>query len=235
MRDGLPLSRKGRMISSTGERSRGKKILEELREIDTIVSKINIDALSESLSINLMKLFIDKVKNKRFQSILRAYKVLKHLDGHDKTLVILGPNGSGKTSLANFLKNLDEHVKVVPASKLIKVAGYLPNIYNSSLKDFNDELYKSGVLKDDLLQKLIIGMCSEHDDISRKYRKTGEVECKSVYEKVKDIFESFFEIKLDDSRFSSKEIMAVKDGGKPYEFNSMSDGERVAFFIFLQY
>ena len=162
--------------------------------------------------------------------MLSAFKVLKHLEGHRKTLVILGANGSGKTSFANYMKNLDTHVKVIPASKPIKADGYIPSIYNSTLSNYNDEVYRGGPLKKDLLQKLIIGMCSEHDDIARKFLDTKYKEGDSTYEKVKKIFDDFFEVKLDNSAFSAKKMRAKKETGRPFEFNNMSDGERAAFF-----
>lgn len=37
----------------------------------------------------------------RLTNIISAYEILKHLEGHNKTLIILGPNGSGKTTFAN--------------------------------------------------------------------------------------------------------------------------------------
>ena len=62
-----------------------------------------------------MNLFNNKLQDYRLFNYLSSFKILRYLDGHDKTLIIVGPNGSGKTSLANYLKKLDTHVKVIPA------------------------------------------------------------------------------------------------------------------------
>ena len=172
----------------------------------------------------------NKLKDQAFVNLLSSFGVLKHLEGHSKTLIVLGPNGSGKTSFANYIKNVESHIKVIPASKPIKTAGYIPSIFNTTLDNYNNEIYSGGNLKEDLLQKLIIGLCTEHDNTARKYYETGIRTGETLYEKIKKIFDEFFEVKLDNSAFSDKQMKAKKDGETPFEFNSMSDGERVAFF-----
>ena len=171
-----------------------------------------------------------KLKGQNLVNLLSAFEVLKHLEGHNKTLIILGPNGSGKTSFANYLKGVQTHVKVIPASKPIKAAGHIPSIYNTTLDNYNTEIYKGGNLQENLLQKLIVGLSTEHDNVARKYYDTGIKEDDTTYEKVKRIFDDFFEVKLDNSDFANKEMMAKKEGQTPFKFNDMSDGERVAFF-----
>ena len=175
---------------------------------------------------------IDRYLNEAaLERMVSVIDVLKHLDGHSKTLIVLGPNGSGKTSFANHLKNYDSHIKVIPADKPIKASGYIPSIYNTSLDGFNQELYnpRNESLSADILQKLIIGLCSQHDNVARKYLDTGE-KGDSTYQKIKEIFEMFFDVKLDNSAFANKEIMAKKGDLEPFKFNNMSDGERVGFF-----
>lgn len=179
-----------------------------------------------SLFISIVNELDGLLENK----IITAFKVLKKLSSYDKTLIILGANGSGKTSFANFLRDVDRNIKVIPASKPIKAVGGVQYIYNSTIDTYQSELFSKKELEVDLLQKLIIGICSEHDNIARDYYDKGVKE-KSSFIKIKEIFEEFFDVELDDSEFSNKKIMAKKKGCRDvFEFNNMSDGERVAFF-----
>ncbi|MFA9466231.1 MAG: AAA family ATPase [Velocimicrobium sp.] len=164
-------------------------------------------------------------------NLLAAFEALKYLSGHNKTLIILGPNGSGKTSFANHLKNIETHVKVIPANKPITVQGHMPSYYNSTFDMVRQELFgmKGGQVNSELLLKLIVSLCSQHDDCARIYNDGG-TKIESTYDKVKKIFDDFFEVKLDNSAFSLREIKGKKLIGEPYTFNNMSDGERVAFF-----
>lgn len=202
-----------------------KDLLEKLsaveRSLDSIEPQRNQkDFTSPSIALN--ELFANNLPS--------AFEVLKYLSGHNKTLIILGPNGSGKTSFANYLKDAETHVKVIPASKPIKATGHMPSIYSSTIENYNNEIFRGGDLQHDLLQKLIVGLCNEHDDTAREVYDTGNKKDTTLFEKVKKIFEDFFDVRLDSSDFRNKQINASKDGVGPFSFNSMSDGERVAFF-----
>ena len=150
-----------------------KDILESLSNLNDFIEKnVLSDETQFTTSYDVIQIYVNLINTfNQLKNKLAAYKILKHLDGHNKTLIILGPNGSGKTSLANHLKNLEENVKVIPASKPIKAIGYISHLYDSTLLRFNDSLY-GGASDTELLQKLIIGLCKEHDDIARKFYDT---------------------------------------------------------------
>lgn len=207
-----------------------KDILEDLSKLNIFIEKNIFHNEINFTSSNAIQIYSSLISTfNSLENKLSAYKVLKYLDGHNKTLIILGPNGSGKTSLANYLKNLEENVKVIPASKPIKAIGYISNLYDSTLTLFNDVLYR-GTSDAELLQRLIIGLCKEHDDIARNFYDTEIKNQESIYIKVKAIFDDFFEVQLNNSAFSEKKMKAQKGAGEPFDFNNMSDGERVAFF-----
>lgn len=72
------------------------------------------------------------------------------------------------------MRNADNNIKVIPASKPIKLRGSIPHLYNSNIDNSCNEILSKNDLEEDLLQKLIIGICSEHDEVSRICYDTGE-------------------------------------------------------------
>jgi predicted ATPase len=164
-------------------------------------------------------------------NLLIGFNVFRRLEGHRKTLIVIGPNGSGKTSLANFLSTFESHVRVIPANKPIFVRGAVNSILDSTFEKYNSELYSKRMsYSGDLLTKLIVSLCRQHDDIAREYFKGIRQDKKTTFSEVNEIFKKFFHIELDDSKFFDKKMQAKNSCGDFFDFNSMSDGERVGFF-----
>lgn len=217
-----------------------KNLYQKLSDLEILLDKVFVLLQSTHTQISVFKntlnspekiyALINALQDKHFINLIAAYKVLKTLEGHNKTLIILGPNGSGKTSLANYLKRIEAHVKVIPALKPLKAVGYVPNLYNSTIQIYNNYLYGDTQYGEDLLQQLIIGLCNEHDKIAREYFESDIKRGESIFQKIKKIFDNFFEVQLDSSSFSEKKIMIKKEGYNLFDFNDMSDGERTAFF-----
>ena len=111
-----------------------QNILNYFEKISTSLKKIeDVKAINNSIKYKIITSFYTDIKNQNipFQNkFLEAFEVLKHLDGHNKTLIIIGPNGSGKTSFANYLRGLETHIKVIPASKPIRAVGSISNLYD---------------------------------------------------------------------------------------------------------
>lgn len=151
-----------------------KRIKNAFTGFDATDRENNLSVIKGILKRNY-PLFIsmtDELEGVLKNKIITTFNVLKKLSSYDKTLIILGANGSGKTSFANFLRNVDNNIKVIPASKPIKAKGNIQLIYNSTIDKYQIELFSKNELEENLLQKLIIGICSEHDKIARDYYAT---------------------------------------------------------------
>ncbi|GHT83215.1 hypothetical protein FACS1894137_03770 [Spirochaetia bacterium] len=161
------------------------------------------------------------------KKLLEGFNILKHLDGHNKTLIVLGSNGSGKTSFANYLKGLETHVRVIPAFKPLTIHKDIHQA-DASIANYNDQLYSQPIIQPTAMFLLITSICNEYIQQTINDRKNG-LRNLTRYEKIKKIFDDFFDVKLDDSEVAKKTIKGTKNASV-YEFNSMSDGERAAFF-----
>ena len=93
-----------------------KNVLQKLADIEPLLKKEIFDFLrpennqpvrsfpGNTYNARDFNTLSSKLKDQAFTKLLSAFSILKHLEGHSKTLIVLGPNGSGKTSFANYIK-----------------------------------------------------------------------------------------------------------------------------------
>lgn len=190
---------------------------------------------------------------------ISSYHFYKQLNFAQSNTVIVGANGSGKTSLANTLsKTLHiENGIVIPAQKILIIPTFssIPN-YDSSIKAYQgyqhkimDDRQTYDVMKEDdfpyrltkdygiefryVLATLIAEQVKLNNAYGRKVKKNEEVnrdELNSTLDKVIDIWNKLIKHRTLDVDDNNNLIVKV-EGGTSYEAYKMSDGERVILYF----
>lgn len=203
--------------------------------------------------INFLFLSRDKQKEEdinNFESTLRdildEFKRLEYLNIlGEKNTVIVGGNGSGKSSLVSFLKESDsEKIIVIPAQKIMffkkselvtrqKIQEEQKINLNektlNSIYDINNRI--NGI--SNLFTNHIVAAVKSHVEVSLEYYESeGGNKRKSAYTKLCNIWEKLYreiKLKIDPNHFS---LIPVKNGEK-YDINLMSEGEKVVILYIL--
>ncbi|GFH42013.1 hypothetical protein Hs30E_05640 [Lactococcus hodotermopsidis] len=172
---------------------------------------------------------------------LKQLRYLVPIDG-EKNAVIIGGNGSGKSSLANFFKKGGSNgIAVIPARK---------NLFSSDVnydhamdrKSIQNELSRKDVKSDNLeerffFQKLITALVNESDkDIQKAYygqiKKDDDTD--NIFFKFKTLYEKIIpDISFDKPDTILKQIIPIKNN-QPYTIDQMSDGEKVIIYYIIQ-
>lgn len=115
-----------------------EKIDEEKELLESIASK-DLDKSMPGLAFlnqdqNFYDSYFENIKNNIFNLIklLKNIKeLLKFLTVTDKSIILIGRNGSGKSSLADYLKNnISEEILIFPAYKNLLLDDYGDTFYN---------------------------------------------------------------------------------------------------------
>lgn len=172
-------------------------------------------------------------------SSVRIFDKIKNIDGN---IVLIGANGSGKSTFARNLKGkLSDNTTILSAQHLLIYSN--PEMVSRSNKELvsvykfqsNDKLGSDPNLvnffKDDL-DNLINALLKENADIAVEYNKGLEDiekdKKESTLERVINIWESLIiNRKLE---YSSDSIEALTIDGQRYDFNCLSDGEKAIFY-----
>lgn len=227
-------------ILEKNDNIREKNILEQV--IKTNLDNINKLMYKYPLDSN------DIVKFKEIlMNILEEIKRLKYLSIFNETnTVIVGANGSGKSSLASYFKKSDaDGIIVIPEQKILfflqnKDISFSDeeNIRKIQKKNFNDKNYEKDYFVSDKVTELS-ELFSHHisaivNDLARvgadKIVKNKDFEAK--YIKLLEIWKKFYsdiELKYD----ITKRNLIPEKNGKEYNLNSMSEGEKVLLFYIM--
>ena len=180
-------------------------------------------------------------------NLLDEIERLKYLRIFNKSnTIIVGGNGSGKSSLASYFKESDaDGIIVIPAQKILF---YIENPKVSSAnekdireiqkKNFNDKSYKKDYDVSDKVSQLSKVFSYHISAIINELAKAGadklvkNKDSETKYIKLLEIWRKFYsdiEIRYD----MNKRKLVPEKNGKEYDLNSMSEGEKVTLFYIL--
>ena len=198
-------------------------------------------------TVEQQKMYEDNVKA-QMDYLRNSLEVMMQLEPFarvmNKNIILVGANGSGKSSFANFLKeqSIWSNIAVIPAQKYLYMTNnnrsdeYTPEkIRNKQgkLKLKNQEMsvstYGESTLHD-LFNNLLVAMINDETQTLLD-NKNKEVP-PTIFDEFKGIFGQLFLGITFDVDVSTRTLIPIKYGEK-YNLNAMSDGEKVAIYYIL--
>ena len=180
-------------------------------------------------------------------SLLDEIERLKYLRiFNESNTIIVGGNGSGKSSLASYFKESDaDGIIVIPAQKILFYIEN-PEVSSANEKDirkiqknnFNDKSYKKDYDVSNKVSQLSKVFSYHISAIINELAKAGadklvkNKDSETKYIKLLEIWRKFYsdiEFRYD----MNKRKLVPEKNGKEYDLNSMSEGEKVTLFYIL--
>jgi hypothetical protein len=181
------------------------------------------------------------------RNLLDEIERLEYLRIFNKSnTIIVGGNGSGKSSLASYFKKSDaDGIIVIPAQKILfylEKSGVSSaneiNIREIQKKDFNDKSYKKEFDVSNKVSQLSEVFSYHISAIINELAKAGadklveNKDSETKYIKLLEIWRRFYsdiEFRYD----MNKRKLVPEKNGKEYDLNSMSEGEKVTLFYII--
>lgn len=223
-----------------------KKLEEEKELLESITSKVLDKSISAFTFLNQEENFYDpyfkNIKNNIFNLIklLKNIKeLLKFLTIPQKSIILIGGNGSGKSSLADYLKdNILGNIVIFPAYKnlFFSMDTYETTHFNSiDIQNTQSSLRtKRSSNNEKILKESIIAIINEHlKELQKKHEEKSNQEPITMVDKFREIYYQIFpelEINID----TDKRIMYPKKNNQDYIFNLMSEGEKVVILYIIE-
>lgn len=238
--------------------SKQKNFIEKILSLDIVnENKFNrqiMQLISDCLSIMENELSFEPYDNLLFEMVhkynfseeFNSILLLAKFSGIESNIVLIGGNGSGKSSLANALKGNDtENICVVPAQKSLYfsmndmsmlstrksdlVALLLENNINKS-KTMDDYTYYN--FQNNQFTKLIVAMKEQYTEYLIKCEEEHVVADgeKTIFGQLRAVFNVVFpEIKLH-FKSEAKEYLNCIKNGESYHVNGLSEGEKAVIY-----
>lgn len=174
---------------------------------------------------------------------LEKLEIFNIIKDEFNNIVLIGPNGSGKSSLANFLKgNNSDSICVIPAQKNLTINIDNNSFYKhySTIKDIREYQAKQSTKHFDIYEhsthfsNLIAALMNEDYQtlIDQDDGKKNIAPDESIYKKLIRIFSDLLPNISFQRNSATRLLQPIDKTGKPYELDSMSDGEKgLLFFI----
>lgn len=186
------------------------------------------------------------IYNINFAEEYASILILSEFSQINSNIVLIGGNGSGKSSLAKTLKgNDEENISVVPAQKTLYFSLYDKEMLTTKPKELEAILLENNIDKSktednyDYFQyqnnqftKLIVAMREEYMNYLMRCEENGEIanKEKSVFGILRRIYSAVFpDIELE-FKSDEKHYMSCKKNGNIYHINALSEGEKAVMY-----
>lgn len=194
-----------------------------------------------SFAQNIFQIAVD-IATKDYLSLAQIY-AFKYFGNTDKNFVIIGANGSGKSSFArNTKKVLGKNVAIIAAQKIFSLRKVTSVSLGQSSREqvwnyqSNDKLYKDTNFANNIendLQQLFESLVEEQNACANEYfeaNKYGE-NLKRKSTTLEHTIALWHEILLHrELKYDSGELKVSSQDINEYGFMGLSDGEKAVFY-----
>lgn len=216
------------------------------RQIKTLLRELVNDVQNEVNSVIGDNLIFEMKYKSDFMQTYKSVFLLAKFAGIENNIILIGGNGSGKSSLANALKGNDtENICVIPAQKSLYFSMNDMSMLSTRKRDvvnllLENNIYKSKVRDDygyyqfqnNQFTKLIVAMKEQYFAYLMECDKKRELAKReaSIYGQLQRIYSIIFpEIELE---FEGEvtEFLDCRKGGEKYHVNALSEGEKAVIY-----
>lgn len=238
----------------------------QLDFMDKVMNIANVDEnrMSEHMH-GLIREYMERVKNEigninfhnelifqyltmtDYSSEYKSILLLANFSNIKGNIILIGGNGSGKSSLAKALKGNDrEYISVIPAQKTLYFSVNDSSLLTTRIEDLKLLMLENNIGKskerDDYgyfsyqnnqFSKLIVAMKEDYFNFLMNCEELGIVaESKnSIFGNLKRVFEIIFpEIKIKFDSSNSKDFIMCEKDSEIFHINSLSEGEKAVMY-----